>query len=428
MNLRPLIPLLIAASILLAGNGLQGTLIAIRGAQEGFSTGLIGFMGTAYFGGFLLGCVMVTRILSAVGHIRTFAALAAVAASGTVMLVLIVNGPAWVILRFVMGFCFAGLFTTIESWINSGVSNHTRGRVLSIYRIIDILAVTSAQFMLPVFGAGGFTVFAVMAVMVTLSLVPVSLGDRSNPKPPEDFHFDMPAIWRLSPLACIGCVAIGGTNSAFRLIGPIYAQDIGLSITSVATFMSAGIVGGAVLQYPLGMWSDAYDRRVVLMLASGGAVVTGLFISFVAGTSPVANYAGIFLFGAFALPLYSLSVAHANDHAEPTQYVMVAAGMMFCFSLGAMAGPFISSFFVQTYGPAALFTYTSIVHGALILVTLWRMRVRGAVPAEKRGTFTMLLRTSPALARLVPRRNRHAQKAQTSQSTNDVDAAKDFGT
>jgi MFS family permease len=403
----------------------QGTLIAVRGAQEGFSTGLIGFIGTAYFGGFLAGCVMISRILNAVGHIRAFAALAAIAASGSLMLVLVLNGPAWIVIRFVMGFCFAGLFTTIESWLNSSVENATRGRLLSVYRIIDIAAVTSAQFMLPVFGADGFTVFAVMAVMISLSLVPVSLADRSNPTPPRDIRFDMKGIWRLSPLACIGSVAIGATNSAFRLIGPVYAQDIGLSIASVATFMSAGIFGGAILQYPLGHLSDKHDRRIVLMATSGGAVLAGLFLGFFAGTSPIANYVGIFLFGAFALPLYSLSVAHANDHADASQYVMVAAGLMFCFSGGAMIGPFVSSFVVELYGPPALFTYTSVVHAVLILATLWRMRVRGPVPAARRGAFTMLMRTSPMLARLA-RGNGAGKSASGRQSTNTGDAAKDL--
>ncbi|QKV18389.1 MFS transporter [Oricola thermophila] len=425
MNLRPLVPLLVAASIMLAGNGVQGTLIAIRGAQEGFSTSLIGFMGTAYFGGFLLGCVMISRMLNAVGHIRTFAALAAIAASGTLLLVLLLNGPAWIAIRFVMGFCFSGLFTTIESWLNSSVDNSGRGRLLSIYRIIDIVAVTGAQFILPAFGTGGFTVFAVMAVMITMSLVPVSLADRSSPTPPRDIHFDMKGIWRLSPLACIGCLAIGATNSAFRLIGPVYAQDIGLSITSVATFMSAGIFGGAILQYPLGYWSDKHDRRVVLMAASGGAVVAGLFLGFGAGVSPIANYAGIFLFGAFALPLYSLSVAHANDYAEPTQYVMVSAGLMFCFSAGAMVGPFVSSFVVELYAPPALFTYTSAVHATLIVATLWRMRVRGPVPAARRGAFTMLLRTSPLLARLAGN-GKMRKTDEPKQSTNPGDTAKDL--
>ena len=172
-SLRPLFPLLLAAGILLAGNGLQGTLIALRGAQEGFSASLIGFMGTAYFAGFLLGCLFITQMLRAVGHIRCFATLAAVGASGTLMMVLVIDPVSWIVMRFVVGFCFAGLFTTIESWLNSGVANENRARVLALYRIIDLAAVTVSQFMIPLFGPGGFVIFGVMAIMITLSMVPV---------------------------------------------------------------------------------------------------------------------------------------------------------------------------------------------------------------------------------------------------------------
>lgn len=400
MPIQKLVPLLITAAILLAGNGVQGTAIAVRGSVEGFSPTMIGLMGTAYFAGFLVACLYITRILRDVGHIRVFAALAAVAAAGTLLLVLVVDPWAWIAIRLAMGFCFAGLFTTIESWINSGVANETRGRVLSIYRIIDLFAVTSAQYMLPTLGAEGFVLFAVMSLMLMVSIVPVTLADRSNPKAPDSFRFDLAGIWALSPLACIGCLAIGATNSAFRLIGPLYAEAIGLSISGVATFMSAGIVGGIVLQYPLGALSDRYDRRTVLAVVSAGAVVSGIFLVTLAGTDPVLNYAGVFAFGAFAMPLYSLSAAHANDHASDGQYVLVAAGLMFFFSLGAMVGPFVSSTVVQMYGPPALFTYTSLIHAVLIAATIWRMRQRGAVPRDERGPFTALLRTSPALMRM----------------------------
>lgn len=400
MPLRKFIPLFIAAAILLAGNGIQGTAIAVRGALEGFSPTLIGLMGTAYFGGFLIACLVITRLIRMVGHIRIFATLAAIAAIGTLMLVLIVDPVAWIMLRFAMGFCFAGLFTTIESWINSGVENETRGRVLSIYRIIDLMAVTGAQFLLPAFGAGGFVLFAVMAIMVTLSLVPVSLADRSNPKPPETLSFDLRGIWMISPIACIGCVAIGMTNAPFRLIGPLYAESIGLPLASVATFMSAGILGGALLQYPIGALSDRMDRRTVMSATSLGAVMAGLFLTLIAGTDPLLNYIGIFAFGAFALPLYSISAAHANDHAGDGQYVMVAAGLTFFFALGAMTGPILSAAIVERFGPSSLFTYTSVIHAALIVAAFIRMRARGPVPADTRGRFTMLLRTSPAIFRM----------------------------
>ena len=395
-----MIPLLIAAGILLGGNGLQGTLVALRGAQEGFSPGTIGFMGTAYFAGFLLGCVFISRIMKSVGHVRAFSALAAIASSGTLLLVLIIDPVMWSLIRFVTGFCFAGLFTVMESWLNSGVSNHDRARVLALYRIIDIGSVTSAQFLIPVFGAGGFTIFGIMSIMITLSLVPVSLGDRSNPVAPVDVKLDLPRVWRISPLACIGCIAVGVTNSGFRTLSPVYAEQIGMSVTDVVTFVSVGIIGGAMIQYPLGYLSDRWDRRAVLLVTAGLAMLAALGIAFFAGSDPFLNFALVFIFGSFAMPLFSLSAAHANDRADKGEFVLVNAALMLFYSFGAIGGPLAASFFMEHFGPSWLFIFNAFVYATFILIILYRMNVRAAVPAGHRQNFIALLRTSPIFARL----------------------------
>jgi MFS family permease len=406
-SLRPLIPLLIAAAILLGGNGLQGTLIALRGAQEGFPPAVIGLMGTAYFAGFLIGCVAVVRILRAVGHIRAFSALAAMAASGTLLLAIMIDPTAWTIIRFVSGFCFAGLFTVIESWINSGVANQDRARVLSIYRIVDLCAVTGSQFLIPVIGVDGFVIFAVMSIMITLSLVPVSLGDRSNPKPPENVKFDLARAWAISPLGAIGCISVGVTNSAFRTLSPVYAQQIGLTVTDVAAFVSVSIIGGALIQYPLGYVSDKWDRRKVLIVTSSLALASALGLALFTGGDRFANFAIVFIFGAFAMPLFSLSAAHANDRAEPGEYVMLNAALMLFYSIGAIGGPFAAAFVMEFYGPHALFVFIAAVYVVFILIILYRMRVRSSVPAGERGRFAALLRTSLIFGRLVGRAQRN---------------------
>jgi MFS family permease len=402
-SIRPLIPLLIAAGILLGGNGLQGTLIALRGAQEGFEPSTIGFMGTAYFGGFLLGCIFVTRIMKAVGHVRSFSALAAIAASGTLMLVLIIDPLVWSAIRFATGFCFAGLFTIMESWLNSGVQNHNRARVLALYRIIDIGSVTGAQFLIPAIGADGFAIFAVMSIMITLSLVPVSLGDRSNPAPPDDVKLDLARVWRISPLGAIGCIAIGVTNSAFRTLSPVYAEAIGMSVADVVVFVSVGIVGGAIMQYPLGYLSDRWDRRLVLLSTTTCALAAALALAAAGGTNPGTNFLLVFIFGSFAMPLFSLSAAHANDRADRGEFVQVNAALMLFYSFGAIGGPFAASSVMQLYGPNFLFVFTAVVYTVFIGFILYRMGARGGVPAERRGRFTALLRTSPVFARLAKR-------------------------
>lgn len=402
-SIRPLIPLLVAAGILLGGNGLQSTLIALRGAQEGFSPSVIGLIGTFYFAGFLIGCIAISRMMKAVGHVRSFAALAAIAASGTLMLVLLINPVMWCLIRFLCGFCFAGLFTIMESWLNSGVNNSSRARVLAIYRMVDIGSVTSAQFLIPLFGASGFTIFAIMTIMLTLSLVPVSLGDRSNPAPPEDVKLDLPRVWRISPLGSIGCIAVGITNSAFRTLSPVYAEQIGMSVTDVVTFVSVGIVGGAMIQYPLGALSDRWDRRGVLLATTSLAMLSALALVFLAGNDPFLNFVVIFIFGCFAMPLYSLSAAHANDRADKGEFVMVNAALMLFYSVGAIGGPFAASAVMQHFGPSSLFVFSATIYVVFIAIIVYRMQVRSSVPAAKRGRFTALLRTSTIFSRLTKR-------------------------
>ncbi|WP_274629347.1 MFS transporter [Arvimicrobium flavum] len=402
-SIRPLLPLLIAAGTLLGGNGLQGTLIALRGALEGFEPSTIGFMGTAYFAGFLIGCLFITRIMKAVGHIRAFSALAAIASAGTLLLVLMIDPYVWSAIRFVSGFCFAGLFTIIEAWLNSGVRNEDRARVLAIYRIVDITAVTGGQFFIPVFGAEGFAIFAIMSILTTLSLVPVSLGDRSNPVPPHEVKLDLRRVWQISPLGCISCIAVGLSNSSFRTLSPVYAEEIGMSVTDVVTFVSVGIIGGALVQYPLGYLSDRWDRRKVLLITTTGAMIAALVLTFFAGTSTLFTFAMVFVFGSFAMPLFSLSAAHANDRAGKGEFVLVNAALMLFYSFGAVGGPFIASTFMQRFGPQMLFAFSAAIYIGLIGIILYRMRTRASVPAGARGKFIALLRTSTVFARLAKR-------------------------
>ena len=307
ISLGPVVPLLTAAGILLAGNGLLGTLIIMRAEAEGFPITVIGLMGTAYFVGFLFGTWRVTHMMASVGHIRVFASLAAIGACSALLHVMAVDSTIWIVIRFVTGFCMAGLFTVVESWLNTAAANSERARLLSVYRLIDLTAVTGSQLSIPFIGIGGFEPFSILAIILCLSLVPIALSTRASPiQSNNKYKFDLRQVWEISPMASIGVFAIGLTTSSFRNIGPVYASGIGLDVSGVATFMAAGIAGGTVLQYPLGWLSDRYDRRWVLIGATLGASACGLFLSQVPVGEPVAAYIGIFTFGAFALPLYSL--------------------------------------------------------------------------------------------------------------------------
>lgn len=399
MPIATLIPLLISAGILLAGNGVLGTLIAVRGTIEGFSPVLIGFTASAYFGGYVIGCLIGPNLVRRAGHIRVFAALAALAAVATLGMVMIIDPWVWLVARAATGLCFAGLSMVVESWLNEKAASGYRGRILSLYRLVDLTTVTGAQFLLPLVGAGGFEIFVLVGMLFCLALVPVSLSRQPSPSPPKGTGFDPFLVWRVSPVAAMGCLSIGLTNAAYRTLGPVYADAVDLNVEQVAIFMAAGIVGGAVAQFPLGYLSDRVGRRMVLVGCTIAAAGSGIVLT-LAGSDAQLIYMGSFLFGAFALPLYSLSVAHANDHAPEGRFVELSAALILTFSLGGIFGPLIASWVVERFGGPAFFTYTSIVHVALLLFILYRITRRAAVSKDQRKPFVALLRTSPAIFNL----------------------------
>ncbi len=402
---KTLVPLLVSAGILLAGNGMQITLVAVRAGQEGFPPSLIGLMGTLYFAGYIVSCLVSARLIARAGHIRVFAALSALAAVGALIFALVVEPLVWLPVRLVMGFCFAGLFMVMESWLNSEAEESDRGRVLSIYRLVDLSAVTASQLVLPLIGTMGYEAFSVVAILFCLALLPISLSRGGNPRAPASPRLRLGHIWSISPVGCLGCTTIGLTNSAFRNIGPIYAQEIGFDVEGVALFMTAGIVGGALAQYPLGWLSDKINRRNVLIGCTLGAAAAGGLLAALTGSSAHLIYLGAFLFGASALPLYSISIAHANDRAGPGDYVELSAGLILFFSLGAAVGPFFASLVLQHYGAPGFFIYTSLLHLAFLVFVAYRITRRAAVPRELKTRFEAFMRTSPAIFRLARRGN-----------------------
>jgi MFS family permease len=371
-TLRSLLPLFLAEGLLLAGGGVIATILSISGARAGFGPTMIGLIGTGYFAGYLVGCFVNPRLVKSVGHIRVFAAYSAIAGSSTLLFVLFVEPTVWIAVRALAGFCFSGLFMVMEGWINSASTNQTRARIFSIFRMVDMTFVAAGQFLMPIVGLEGLAIYAIISIVTCISVVPVALGDRSNPRPPEDMVLNLPAIWKISPLACGGCLFVGLTNTAFRLIAPIYVADIGFSLSRVASFISIAIVASAILQLPLGWLSDRVDRRIAVMLASAGAVLAAVTLAFAPPTMPWLLFAGSFVYGGLSLPLYPLLAAHANDRAHPGQYVVVAAGLSTFFSIGAIAGPLIASQLLSLFGALGLFGFLAVTQLGMLGLASYR--------------------------------------------------------
>lgn len=415
--LGPVAALLISTAFLLMGNGLQGTLIPVRGNIESFGNFELGLLGTGYFAGFTLGCVLGPMLLRRGGHIRTYMAMASVASVVALLHVLVVEPAVWSLLRAVTGFCFAVLYVVIESWLNEKAPNAQRGAIFSIYSVINLTVITIGQMMIALDDPAAFGLFAIASVIVSLATLPVAFTTASAPTAPPFVFPNMAELYRNSPVGFGGCLAVGLGNGAFWTLAPVFAQDRGLDVTGVGLFMSAVVVGGAILQWPLGALSDRIDRRFVIILSAtigtAMAISISLFPTLDGGWLLALGAA----YGAGALPLYALVVAHANDHAKPEEMVKVSSGLLLTFGAGAVVGPLIASFVDNLTEGSMLFYYTAAVHILLIGFVTWRMRRRAKASDAERIRFAESVIAAQTISQL---------ETESSRSQADPDAEEDI--
>ena len=400
----PVAALLTGVALLMLGNGLFLTLVPLRAELEGFGAAWIGAIGAAYFTGFVLGCYLVPPLVTRVGHIRVYAAVAALGAIVPLLHALALTPVAWIVFRIVLGLCLSGLYMVIESWLNGASTRRTRGTVFSAYIAIHLASVTAGQYLILIDSPNGSVLFSVATILFALAVVPVCLSRAPSPPLPVRARPDLRKLWRNSQVAVVGCLTNGMANGAVWSLAPLYAKSLDLSLTGIAVFVSIAIVGGAFVQYPLGRISDRLpDRRWLIAVLCAVATCAGLVLLLGTALPLQAVYAAYFLFGAAAFSVYGFSVAHANDHAEPGDFVEISAGLLVIFGVGAIVGPLLASGLMETLGSRYLFLFTCVVHGAVALWTIWRMRQRDAVAPEDRENYVPMVRTSPNAFAFDPR-------------------------
>lgn len=387
-TLAPVFSLLLATAILLVGNGMLGTLIPIRAGLEGFETATVGIIGSVYFAGFLLGCLATPHVVHRAGHIRSFATFCGLASAAPLIHALSSDPVVWSLMRVLTGFCFAGLYMVIESWLNEQSSNETRGRFFSAYVIVNLSALTVGQVLLNAADPGGFVLFAVCSILTSIALVPIAMTTSVQPMPIQSTRIDIKALYALSPVGVMGSFVVGVANAPFWTLAPLYASESGLDTAGISIFMAAAIIGGAIAQWPIGRLSDRMDRRRVILAVALGAAFGEVALA-LAGTSGsvLAVMAAGFLFGIFGLTLYSVVVAHMNDHGQSESFVAISGGMLIVFSVGSIIGPTAASVGVSTFGIASIFVVTAVVHLGFAAFTLYRIVYTPALTGEQRSDF-----------------------------------------
>jgi MFS family permease len=378
------------AAFLLAGNGLHGLLLPMRGTAEGFSPTSLGFLGTPWATGFVLGCLFAQRLVRRIGHVRAFSAFASLIAIIALLTGLLVDPYWWIALRAVTGFSLAATSMIIESWLNERATNESRGAIFSFYMTINYTALVAGQMSIALGDIHTATFFMIAGILYCLALLPTAVSTAVSPAPLKEVSLDLKGLYRNSPVSFVGIFLVGIANGCFGTLGPVFGGAVHLSQTTIALLMSVTIFSGAVFQFPAGRLSDRMDRRYVLTGVAGTAGLAGLVLALGAPSHIDLLFALVALYGAMSYTLYPVTVAHANDFADPQNYVKVSSGLLLLYGLGTIVGPTIGGFAMAAISPYALFAVTAAAHLGVAAYAIVRIRMRAPVPSDERDAFHML--------------------------------------
>jgi MFS family permease len=370
-------PLLMGVMLLMVGNGIQGTLLGIRGNSEGFTTYQLSYVMAAYFLGFLFGSWAAPRMIRRVGHIRVFAALGSLISAILVIYPVYPDWLVWTALRVLAGFCFSGIYITSESWINNTASNETRGQALSAYMIVQMIGIITSQVLLNLPDPSGFALFILPSVLVSLAFMPLLLAPTPAPAFDSARRISFGRLFRISPLGCVGMLLTGGVFSAMFGMASVWGAQEGLSLGEISVFVGAMYVGGLVLQYPIGWASDRTDRRKLIM---GLSIVAALVMILAALVPlPFSFLVGVaVILGGITNPIYSLLIAYTNDFLSREQMAGASAGLIFLNGFGAIFGPTSTGWMMEQVGPSGFFLYIGLLYTALAAYAVYRMTRRAA--------------------------------------------------
>lgn len=388
-------PLLLGILLLMLGNGVQGTLLGIRGTLQGFSTFQLSIVTSSYFLGFLLGSRLAPLMIQKVGHVRVFAALGSIISSVLVLYPVLLDWQIWAGMRVLIGLSFAGVYITAESWLNNASTNETRGQALSAYMIVQMLGIIAAQGLIASGDPLDFAMFVIPSVLVSFSFIPLLLAATQTPTFETQKSLPFRALFRISPVGCVGMLISGGVFSAMFGMASVWGTVALLTVKQIALFTSALYIGGLVLQYPIGWLSDRMDRRkIILGMAAVAAVAMAIAAIFPLPFPALLGVAAVL--GGITYPMYSLLIAYTNDRLSKEEMAAASAGMVFLNGFGAIFGPITTGWLMGQVGARGFFLFIGVLYVIQVAYTGWRMTRRDT--AAVTGPVTALTPTASSIA------------------------------
>lgn len=382
----PISALLLGSFFLLFAGGINSLILPVRGSAEGFSALSLGLLGTGWAIGYVSGCLFTARLVQRVGHIRAFSVMCSLAGIVILAQLLLLSPEAWIPLRALQGFCFAGAAMIVESWLSERADASNRGRIFGIYTMVNLFASTAGQMTLTLGDTGGFLFFVLGAMFYSLALIPTAASSSQTPKPLVSVKLNIRALWRNSPVAVFAVFMVGVSNASFGTLAAVYGSGIGLGVTSIALFSSIPILIGAVSQVPVGILSDRLDRRKVLIGVAAVALLADVAFVVLTPEDQWVNIALAGLFGGAIFALYPVIIAHANDHADGN-FIRISGGLLLVFGVGSIVGPLMAGWAMSFFGAKGLFLTTAVAHILIIVQAIYRISKRAASARKGRTGF-----------------------------------------
>jgi len=400
--------LLISTLFVQMGIGALRPFDAISGQALGFSPVEIGLLASGHFAGFLLGCIFGPHLVRRAGHSRAFAVMAGAAVISIIAHPLIPDAMFWTAIRVLSGFSVAGCYTLIESWLQAKITNDIRGRVFSIYRLVDMSGQIMANAIIATLTPASYVSYNLIAIIMCLAILPLALTQSKEPELPERVSYQPFFAIRISPLAGLGVVVAGLSTATFGSVGPIYAIAVGLDLSQIALFLVVSTIGGMASQLPAGILADKISRRTVLLVFSIMASALCLLMMLPVADISIGGvplvYVMSFLFGFTTFPIYSICAAHASDFVNQDRMITLSASLIFLYASGAIVSPLFAGMIIERYGASMMFSMIAAAHILLMIFTIYRNFIR---PVEQRRRYAYVPRTSMFIASILrPKRDR----------------------
>jgi len=401
-TLRLVSSLLAGVAFLMVGAGGLSTILAFRMGAAGLPSTVVGIVTSMYFVGLVLGTGYCHRLITTVGHIRAFAALGSLMSAATLAHALTLDPWLWGALRLIVGFTTVGMYMCTESWLNEKSSNEIRGQVFSLYQVVLYLGQGVGQFLINIPDETGMILYILTSILMSLAILPVAITRVSAPELPKPVRFRLGRLWGISPTGMTASLASGTIMGAFYGLGALFAQQAGLATNQTAQFMGAVIIGGLVLQWPIGKLSDTMDRRLVMI----GISIATAIVCFLIMNKDVHNGTALLglgaLFGGLSFTLYPLAVAYANDYIDAEDRVPASGGLMMSYGIGASIGPTLGSVVMDMLGAPGMFVYIGIVALILTVFIAWRVTQRASLPVADQSDYQAMQRTSQVVYEMYP--------------------------